>query len=310
MPMRSILPLGILAGLVTALLVAAIQTGSVLAIPLFMLASLPLALAGLSWSAYAAAIGAATAAITWGIFAGPQSGVAVFLATAAPMVWVTYLLGLSRDVGGKLEWYPLDRILFQAAAIIAGGMIIIGIIAGFDPGELADEFAAAVQSSMDTGQLPFVSTTQIESMTQLYVALLPYVAAAGALALLLLNSWLGAILLESAGRLKRTRPPLWTASLPRPAAYVLLVAMAGTLLEGSAGAGAAAIAGAFGFAYALVGLAVLHAVTLGRDSRGLILFLAYASIIFLGVSLIIAAIVGLIDSFYRLRPTQAPPLSS
>jgi len=310
MPMRSILPLGILAGLATALLLAAIQTGSILAIPLFMLAALPLALAGLSWGAYAAAIGAATASIAWGVFAGPQSGVAVFLLTAAPMAWVTNLLGLSRDAGGKREWYPLDRVLFQAAAIIAGGLIIIGMTSGFDPAELAGEFATAIRSSMTSGQLPFVSTAQIESMTELYVALLPYVAAAGALALLLLNSWLAAVLLESAGRLKRSRPPLWTVTLPRPAAYILLAAMAGTLLAGVLGAAAAAVAGAFGFAYALVGLAVLHSVTLGRDSRGLILFLAYASILFLGVSLIIAAIVGLIDSFYRLRPAQAPPLSS
>lgn len=310
MPMRSILPLGILAGLGTALLLAAIQTGSVLAIPLFMLASLPLALAGLSWGSYAAAIGAATASIAWGIFAGPQSGVAVFFLNAAPVAWVTYLLGLSRDVGGKREWYPLDRVFFQATAIIAVGLIIIGITAGFDPAALADEAAAAIQSGTATGQLPFLSAAQVDSMTQFYVTAFPYVAAAGALALLLLNCWLAAVLLESAGRLKRSRPPLWTVSLPRPAAYVLFAAMAGTLLAGVAGAAAAAIAGAFGLAFALVGLAVLHSVTLGRDSRGLILFLAYASILFLGVSLVIAAIVGLIDSFYRLRPTQAPPLST
>ena len=311
MPMRSILPLGILAGLASALLLAAVQTGGVLAIPLFLLASLPLALAGLAWGSYAAAIGAATASIAWAIAAGPQSGLAVFLMTAAPMAWITYLLGISRDIAGKREWYPLDRVLLQATAIAAGGLIAIGIATGFDPAELAAEASATIQANIATGQLPFVSASRIDSMAQFYVTAFPYVAAAGALALILLNSWLAAVLLESAGRLKRSRAPLWSVGLPRPAAYVLFAAMAGTLLlSGVGGAAAATIAGAFGLAYAAIGLGVLHAVTLGRDSRGLILFVAYASILFLGVSLIIAAVVGLIDSFYRLRSPLSPPLSS
>lgn len=310
MQMRSILPLGILAGLASALLLAAIQTGSVVAIPLFLLASLPIALAGLAWGSYTAAIGAVAAAIAWAIAVGPQSGVEVFVLTTAPMAWITNLLGLSRDPGGKREWYPLGQILLQAAAMAAGGLIIVGVVSGFDPDQLAAEATIAIQTSMATGQLPLVTVSQIESLTRFYVTAVPYVAAAGALALMILNAWLAALLLDSAGRLKRPRTPLWTVSLPRTATYVLIGALAGTLLSGGIGAAAAAIVGAFGIAYAMVGLAVLHAVTLGRDSRGLVLFIAYVSILFFGISLIIAAIVGIIDSFYRLRSPQSPPLSS
>jgi hypothetical protein len=226
------------------------------------------------------------------------------------MAWITHLLGLSRQAGARLEFYPLDGVLLQATAMAAGGLILIGVLSGFDPDVLAAEATAAIQTGIATGQLPAVSAAQIESMTRLYVAAFPYVAAAGALMLMVLNAWLAAVVLESAGRLKRPRTPLWTASLPRPAALALLAALAGTALPGVLGSAAAAIAGAFGLAYALVGLAVLHSVTLGRDSRGLVLFVAYASILFLGVSLLIAAIVGLIDSFYRLRPARALPPST
>jgi hypothetical protein len=310
MQMRSILPIGILAGLITALLLAAIQTGSVLAIPLFLVAALPLALAGLAWGSFTAAVGAVTASLAWAIVAGPLSGFSVFVLTAAPMAWITYLLGLSRQAGASQEWYPIDRVLLQATAIAAGGLVVIGIVSGFDPIELATEATAEIQSAIATGQLPFVPAGQIESMTELYVAAFPYVAAAGALMLMVLNAWLAAIVLKSAGRLKRPPTPLWTVSLPRPAALVLLAALAGTALSGVLGSAAAAITGAFGLAYALVGLAVLHSVTLGKDSRGLVLFIAYASILFLGVSLVVAAIVGLIDSFYRLRPARALPPST
>jgi hypothetical protein len=307
--MRSIIPIGILAGLIAALLLAAVQTRSVVAIPLLLVASLPIALAGLAWGSFAAAVGAVTASLAWGVAAGPLSGFAVFALTAGPMAWITHLLGLSRQSGARQEWYPLDRVLLQATAIAAGGLIVIGVAAGFDPAELEAEAMAVFQTGIAAGQLPAVPTTQIESMTEFYVAAFPYAAAAGALMLMVLNAWLAAVVLESAGRLKRPRTPLWTVGLPRPAALVLVAALAGTAASGFVGSAAAAIAGAFGLAFALVGLAVLHSVTLGRDSRGLVLFVAYASILFLGVSLVIAAIVGLIDSFYRLRPARALPPS-
>jgi hypothetical protein len=310
MQMRSILPLGIVAGMASALLLAAIQTGSAIAIPLFLLASLPIALAGLAWGSYTAAIGAVAAAVAWALAVGPQAGVEVFVLTTAPMAWITNLLGLSRDPGGKREWYPLGQVLLQAAVIAAGGLIIVGVVSGFDPDQLAAEATIAIQSNIATGQLPLVTASQIETVTRFYVTALPYLAAAGALALMVLNAWLAALLLDSAGRLKRPRTPLWTAGLPRAAAYVLIAAMAATLLSGVAGAAAAAIVGAFGFAYALAGLGVLHAVTLGRDSRALVLFITYVSILFFGISLIIAALVGIVDSFYRLRAPQSPPLSS
>jgi hypothetical protein len=310
MDMRSILPLGIVAGLATTLLLAAIKTGSAIAIPLFLVAPLPIALAGLLWGSYAAAVAAASASVAWAIVSGPQSGFAVFLLTAAPMAWITYLLGLSRQAGAKRQWYPIGRILLHAAAIIAGGLILIGLFSGFDPIEAGEEAAAALRSSLAGGQLAIMTEEQIDSMTRLYVAALPYAAAAGSLAVIVFNGWLGVVLLESAGRLNRTRDPLWTAELPRSAAYILVAAIAGIMLPGLAGAAAAAIAGALGLAYALVGLAVIHAVTLGRDSRGLVLFITYASILLLGVTLVIAAIIGLIDSFYRLRSTPTPPLSS
>lgn len=306
---QPIIPLGIAAGLLAAIMLAAVQAGNLALMPLFALAPLPLVLVGLAYSPIGSAIGAASMAIAWSVIDGPQSGLVVFLLFAAPSAWIVYFFGLSRTAeSGEKQWFPIERVLLHATAIAAITIVAVGLIVGFDPVLLAAQGVEAMQANSARGDLG-LTADQILSVTEFYVVALPYFAAAGTLAVLLINAWLGSRLLEAGGRLKRGRQPAWATKLPPSAGYVLLAAIAGTLLPGNLGDAAAVVVGAFGLAYALVGLAVLHALTIGRDGRSLLLFMAYASTLFLGVSLILLAGLGLVDSFFRLRP-QAPPLST
>ena len=69
----------------------------------------------------------------------------------------------------------------------------------------------------------------------------------------------------------------------------------------SAGWAAQACAGALGAAAALVGLAVLHALTVGITGRAALLTLTYVMVAVSGVAPLLLALVGIAESFLNLR---------
>ena len=102
------------AGAAAALLFASIISASWLSIVLFYVAPLPILIAALGWSHWAAliaAFGAATA--LWAIFGGIFF--AAFLASVGlPAWWLGYLAMLARPTAaaqGGLEWYPPGRLV-------------------------------------------------------------------------------------------------------------------------------------------------------------------------------------------------------
>ena len=118
---------------------------------------------------------------------------------------------------------------------------------------------------------------------------------------LVLATWLGARIAKMSGLLTREWTPLWTVVLPQPAALFFGLAFVVSLLPGVPGQIAGAVAGAMGFAFALTGFGLLHAVLLGKAARPLLLFLVYAvSFIFL-LPLGIMAVVGLADTALQFR---------
>lgn len=297
--------IGIAAGIGSAVLLAAIQTGSLAVAPIFMLAPLPLVAVGLAYSPAVAAIGGAALTLAWGLVTGFESAAAVLLLIAAPVVLVVYLLNLSRAAeNGKIEWYPIGRVLYAVALTVSASLILIGLFFGFDPEAIADDAVQAIMANSQTDQ-SLLDTDQLEWLTRLYAFAIPYALAAAALAVLVLNSWLGVRILESVGKLRRDRPPLWATGLPPAAGIILIGSAIVSLMPGTIGFAAGVVVGAFGLAHVLVGLAVIHAITIGRDARTLILFMLYVSILFIGIPVILLALIGLADDFRPLRP-RAP----
>ena len=64
-------------------------------------------------------------------------GTSVAAMIALPMIWLSRLAGLSRNVGDKLEWFPLGRILIHAAVAVAIGLAITGFLVGYNPDTIA-----------------------------------------------------------------------------------------------------------------------------------------------------------------------------
>ena len=89
--MMQLILIGIGAGVATALLFASVASGPLLSIFLFYLAPLPILIAALGWSHWAALVAAVTAA----------AGLAAFL---SPLFFITFLSGSACRPGGSAIW--------------------------------------------------------------------------------------------------------------------------------------------------------------------------------------------------------------
>ena len=306
---------GIGAGLASALLFVSPFGGTMLALPLFILSALPVAIAGLAWGSLAAFVAAAAAAVTIGVAIAIPAGAIHLVLFGAPMAWGCRIAWLSRtdESTGTVEWFPIGRILLHGAAATAAGLIIVGVIIGYDPAALTGELTAALTSwvaqSPDAGPAP--TAAELEPFVRFNVVAMPFTTGSLLVIFFVLNLWLGARIAEAAGRLARPRDRLWTAVLPNSAVAVFIVAMALALVPGAVGYAAGAVAGTFGGALALIGLAVIHATTFENTVRVLILVAVYVVLVFFGgLPIILLTLLGIAEAFFQFRARRfrgAPP---
>lgn len=314
---RSVL-VGIGAGIAAALLFLAPIGGSSLALPLFVITGLPIAIAGLGWGAIAAGTAAAAGAVLVGVVLAPTAALVFLAVFGAPVAWLIYLAGLSRaidreDPKAGVEWFPLGRLLLHATAAVAIGLTVAGFILGYDPTAVAGSAAEALSeflSAAPTTTAPPPTAETLQPFVDLYVALLPFTSAMLVVAVIVFDLWLGARITRLSGRLTRPAERLWTVAPQNEILIGFLVALALAFLPGTLGIVARVFAGAFGCGLVLIGLAVLHALTLGRGSRAVVLVLTYALILLSGLPLALFALLGAGESFLHLRARRfsgAPP---
>jgi hypothetical protein len=310
-----VLLIGIAAGLAAALLFAAPLSGAGIAFPLFLLTGLPIAIAGLGWSLFAAlAASLAGALAIYFLFSGSAAAIFI-LVFCLPLCWVIRLAALSRpldatDPNGAQEWYPLGQMLFHLAIATAIGLVLTGVIVGFDTEALAtqmvDSLAAIISGSSGTP----VDQDQLKAFVSLNITLMPLTVAIISLAVLVFDLWLGAWVARLSGRLQRPRDRAWSVTLPQYAFIGFAAAVVVSFLAGPLGEAARVLAGTLGCSIAMVGLAVMHALTAGNGARGLILFVAYALLFIFGFPIVLFALIGIADNYFNLRARRfgaAPP---
>lgn len=305
--------IGIAAGLASALLFISPSSGTALAFPLLALTALPVAIAGLGWGVAGSVLALATGSAIVGLYYASLPALVIYLALfAAPIAWLARLAGLWRETsGGEREWYPLGQLLLHASLATAIGLVIAGWAIGYDPQDLVGEMAAAFSAMLaDTSAQP-VDDASARAFAELYVSLMPFTLGLVMVVFAVVNLWLAAIVARSSARLERPQQRLWTATLPNIALAVFVIAAAlAFTLPGGLGIAASAVAGAFGAAVVLIGLAVLHAVTLGLPGRAFLLGGTYFLIAVSGLPLVVIAIVGAAENFLNFRARKfrgAPP---
>ena len=129
----------------------------------------------------------------------------------------------------------------------------------------------------------------------------PPTAAVVALVTNLMSLWLAGRVVKVSGRLKRPWPDLSTLSFPSSGHALLAAALAATFLPGIAAIIAGVFAASLLMAYALLGLAVMHALTRGISGRGFILGSVYGAIFVFGWPMLLMSLVGLADALLDLR---------
>jgi hypothetical protein len=290
--MMQILLVGLGAGAAAALLFASVASGSIAAIFLFYLAPLPIMIAALGWSQLAGLIAAASATAAVAAFSG------VFF-IAVPVIafgawWLGYLALLARPSpngsGGALEWYPVGRLVVWSAVI--GTLVVAAAVPNF--GADQESLQAALRKTYER-----ILTDH--SLIDLLVVAVPPAAAVFSTITNVFNLWLAARVVKISGRLKRPWPDLAALTLPAWSAGLLAAAIAGSFLPDLVGVLLGALAASLLMAFAMLGFAVLHALTRGMGSRAVVLAGVYAAAIVLSWPILAMSLLGLADIAFNIR---------
>ena len=208
-----------------------------------------------------------------------------------------------------LEWYPVGRILLWTAGFAIVTTIATLLTLGAD--------AAAITSALqrDLSQMFSGDATalgQIQPWIDALVKIAPAATAVIVMMTLTLNLWLAAKITATSGRLNRPWPDLKATLLPPMTLVALLVAIAFCFTGGLAAMLALVIAAALSMAYALIGFAVLHTLTLALKNRTFWLSCIYAFV--MGFPWLVSAVaaLGLADAIFQFRQrylqSRPPPL--
>jgi len=303
--MTQIALIGIGAGAASALLFASVASGSLLSIFLFYVAPLPILIAALGWSHWAAAIAVLGAATSLAAIFGSVFFFAFMAGTGLPAWWLGYLAMLARPAtnGAALEWYPPGRLVLWSAGL-AAAVVCVGVL---NFGTDADAFRTNLRDALDRIiQIKADVPTSAQKSTQatvinFLVAAIPPAGAILATFTNVLNLWLAGRVVKVSGRLQRPWPDLSALAFPQWVTAALAIAIALTFAGGIVSVLASIVTASLLVAYGILGFAVLHAITRGARGRGLVLGAAYGGVLIFGWPILALCLLGLIDTFFNLR---------
>ena len=305
----SLLAIGLGAGLASALLFAVVITGSPLALVLSLVAPLPVFIAALGWNHRAGLVAALAGAAAVALVFKPAAGVAFALGWALPAWWLAYLALLGRPrPDGALEWYPLGRLLLWVAATAA--LVTLLGMAALGGGDyetyralmrkVFEGFLRVQASRPGGGSAPGGAPNA--DVVEAVVGALPLFLASSFVTILTVNLWIAAKAVSISQRLARPWPFIPDTAMPKAALALLAGAVIVGFLPGFVGALGLAVMGALLVAFALQGLALLHEVSRGRPTRGMLLAGTYVLAVVLGQIMLPAlAIAGIADAAFGLR---------
>lgn len=317
--MTNRLLIGLLLGLTSAVVFASAATGPLFVrFLLFLLTPLPILLAGLGWGTRAAILAGAAGS---GVILAMSPEVALLFAAsqAAPAAVLSYLALLSRDgppdADGRLdrEWYPAGR-LVAAAALMAGipAFLWVLLLGGdietlkITLGKPISEFIKAEMPMVGADGAP-IGEADLARITEIILSLLPAGTAISWMGVLLFDLWLAGRIMLASGQLQRPWPDIAAMELPTGTSLALAATTLAAFLPGGLGLAASGFAGAFLFAYVLLGLAIIHYVTRATRWRPFLLWMLYASLFLFNAPLALPlAILGLAEPLLRLRDRAKP----
>jgi len=303
--------IGLGAGAAAALLFASVASGSLLSVFLFYLSALPILIAALGWSHWAALIAAVCAATGLASVFGSFFLLAFLVGVGVPAWWLGYLALLARaerNGAEDLEWYPVGNLVVWAALI--GSLCVVAAIPHF--GTDAESFNAALARAFErvirlqthtpadaTLELPGVSDPK--RLVDILVMAMPAAAAVIATVTNVFNLWLAARIVSVSGRLRRPWPDISAMTFPIWAPLALAVTVAASFGPDLVGIIAGIVGASLLMAYAILGFAVVHSISRNLASRALVIGGTYAIVIAFGWPIIAMTVLGLIETMFNIR---------
>ena len=210
--------------------------------------------------------------------------------------WLGYLALLARRLrtaaAAALEWYPVGRLVLWAAII--GTLIVAAAIPNF--GTDQESLQAGLRKTYER------ILQRPRRVIDVLVIAVPPAAAVFSTITNLFNLWLAARIVKVSGRLTRPWPDLSALTLARVrAAGLLAAAIAGSFLPDLARHPLGRAGASLLMAFAILGFAVLHAITRGMASRSVLLAGTYAAAIVFGWPILAMSMLGLADTVFNIR---------
>ncbi len=296
--------IAVLCGVVGGSLYLAVVLGSPGALILVYLTQLPLFVAGLWLGIGAAAIAGATATLV--LLAASDAMAALLFAAinAVPVVLlVRQALLAQRQEDGTVLWYPPGLLTAWLTALALGGLGAAFFALGGPQALLADLRTVVAEALSRLSYEGPVSLTQIANALALVT---PGIIAASWMVMVVINGVLAQGLVARFKVNWRPSPDLASLDLPIWITAALAIAIGLTLFGGIPRFIGINAAIALIVPFALAGLAVLHTATrrLAHPAMALVVFYVLAALF--GWPLLIAAALGLCETWLGLRRRLAP----
>jgi hypothetical protein len=313
MPPAHLVGLG--AGLVSGVLYTSAIPHTFLAVMLIYLTPTPLFLAALGWGPWAGLTAALSGSLLAIFGAGGQLGAVYVCFVALPSLALCRLIVLYRvrapepgaEGTGVVEWYPVGR-LFAWAAVGGGALVAAAISLKWGGVEAYEGAFKPLFIQMFTRQVGpaesgGLSRDEVEEIAGLFARrFVPAFFAAFWVGAMMFNVWAASKVAATSGLLGRPEPDFEAMEFPK---FLLPSAGAALLMcfaPGLPGVVADAFLGAFAFAFLILGLIVIRAITEGTGAAQPILMgLLYISVFMLHWPALFVIPFGVAEPFFKLR---------
>lgn len=313
---QTVLPIGILAGVVATLLVLGAMSQLSFASLLYAASALPILIAGLGWGNRSAITAIITAGVLGSLLISPLFALTMAIFTLVPAGWLSHLANLARpasELGGPddlLAWYPLSDILLHLCGLVTFAVIALGVVIGYGP-EFTSQMIDVMTDALRTQEPGFVpDAAGIAQTKSLMVLALPMIQGGLWVLLLFTAYYLATRFVSRSPRALRPREDMPSAlRMNRNAIFIFLAGILATFVGGVPAMIGAVVCGTFGAGFLMAGFASLHFRSKGKDWRLPALVLAYLSSFLLMPALLIL-VLGLSDARRTIALTPARNMTS
>jgi hypothetical protein len=299
--MPQTLGLAVLAGVVSSALFLCLLTGVPGMVLFAYFVQLPLMLAGLAMGLTASMVAVAGALLINGVIAGAVATMIYGVIQALPALIVVRQALLSRQDGGKVEWYPPGLLLAQLTCVAGLGIGLAFLLLLDHPGGLQgaiEGFLASALVEMGAIEADAVSSSDLGP----WMFLFPGLMATSWLVMVVLNAVLAQALAVRLGWNRRPSPDLTSLELPSwlwPAlGAAALVALLGDHGWGFLGRSLLIV---FVVPYVFLGLAVIHTLVRRWSHPSWLLAAVYGALVLLGWPILAVLLLGFVEDWAHLR---------